>query len=259
MVGDDIKILVKWFSFFSFLFFVFVCLFFLLPIFVLVLRTDVMLSRHLAKWARTFFPHAQHASHTLHVRLRFVTYLWHSLPSNQVKSPNLLLTLLWVAKEPKHNFQSRGRCSLSDEFVCLTVKAFPNKWCDNWLYQQRSWNNPDLISFAGYKGQTRNEVNLLPRSPDLNVFRFNNQVLCPRLIQTFLNSSVWWIFSLFVSISQYLDHIKHTVIENVKCLTGAPSVQMQEVPPDFMCLESVEDQRDPNERHDDDSRWGRGE
>ncbi|KAK2569576.1 Histone deacetylase 3 [Acropora cervicornis] len=54
---------------------------------------------------------------------------------------------------------------------------------------------------------------------------------------------------------QYLDHIKHTVIENVKCLTGAPSVQMQEVPPDFMCLESVEDQRDPDERHDDDSRF----
>lgn len=61
-------------------------------------------------------------------------------------------------------------------------------------------------------------------------------------------------FFMFVSISQYLDHIKHTVIENVKCLTGAPSVQMQEVPPDFMCLESVEDQRDPDERHDDDSR-----
>lgn len=54
---------------------------------------------------------------------------------------------------------------------------------------------------------------------------------------------------------QYLEHIKHTVIENVKCLTGAPSVQMQEVPPDFMCLESVEDQRDPDERHDDDSRF----
>ena len=61
-------------------------------------------------------------------------------------------------------------------------------------------------------------------------------------------------FSLFLSIWQYLDHIKHTVIENVKCLTGAPSVQMQEVPPDFMCLESMEDQRDPDERHDDDSR-----
>lgn len=54
---------------------------------------------------------------------------------------------------------------------------------------------------------------------------------------------------------QYLDHIKHTVIENVKCLTGAPSVQMQEVPPDFMCLEAMEDQEDPDGRHDDDSRF----
>lgn len=54
---------------------------------------------------------------------------------------------------------------------------------------------------------------------------------------------------------QYLDHIKHTVIENIKCLTGAPSVQMQEVPPDFMCLESIEDQEDPDGRHEDDSRF----
>ena len=70
-----------------------------------------------------------------------------------------------------------------------------------------------------------------------------------------------WLISLFLQqylivlvCPQYLDHIKHTVIENVKCLTGAPSVQMQEVPPDFMCLEAMEDQEDPDERHDDDSR-----
>jgi len=44
------------------------------------------------------------------------------------------------------------------------------------------------------------------------------------------------------------------VIENIKCVTGAPSVQMQEVPPDFMCLESLEDQEDPDGRHDDESR-----
>ena len=51
-----------------------------------------------------------------------------------------------------------------------------------------------------------------------------------------------------------MDHIKHTVIENIKCLTGAPSVQMQEVPPDFMCLEAMEDQEDPDARQDEDSR-----
>lgn len=44
------------------------------------------------------------------------------------------------------------------------------------------------------------------------------------------------------------------MIENIKCVTGAPSVQMQEVPPDFMCLESLEDQEDPDGRHDDESR-----
>lgn len=44
------------------------------------------------------------------------------------------------------------------------------------------------------------------------------------------------------------------MIENIKCVTGAPSVQMQEVPPDFMCLESLEDQEDPDGRHVDESR-----
>ena len=44
------------------------------------------------------------------------------------------------------------------------------------------------------------------------------------------------------------------MIENIKCVTGAPSVQMQEVPPDFMCLESLEDQEDPDGRQDDESR-----
>ena len=53
---------------------------------------------------------------------------------------------------------------------------------------------------------------------------------------------------------QYLDHIKHTVIENVKCLTGAPSVQMQEVLPDILCLEAMEDQEEPDGRYEDDSR-----
>lgn len=45
------------------------------------------------------------------------------------------------------------------------------------------------------------------------------------------------------------------MIENIKCVTGAPSVQMQEVPPDFICLESLEDQEDPDGRHDDESRF----
>ena len=69
----------------------------------------------------------------------------------------------------------------------------------------------------------------------------------------FYNPCLINFFSSFLD-SQYLDHIKHTVIENIKCLTGAPSVQMQEVPPDFMCLEAMEDQEDPDARQDEDSR-----
>jgi len=45
------------------------------------------------------------------------------------------------------------------------------------------------------------------------------------------------------------------VFENIKCLTGAPSVQMQEVPPDYLCIENNEDQTDADSRQqDDDSR-----
>ena len=44
------------------------------------------------------------------------------------------------------------------------------------------------------------------------------------------------------------------MIENVKCLTGSPSVQMQEVLPDFLCLEAMEDQEETDGRYEDNSR-----
>ncbi|UYV65481.1 HDAC3 [Cordylochernes scorpioides] len=45
---------------------------------------------------------------------------------------------------------------------------------------------------------------------------------------------------------QYLEAIVKSVIENVKCLSHAPSVQMQDVPPDFFKYEETED--DPDSR-----------
>ncbi|XP_048584133.1 histone deacetylase 3 [Nematostella vectensis] len=51
---------------------------------------------------------------------------------------------------------------------------------------------------------------------------------------------------------QYLDQIRQTVSENLKNLNGAPSVQMQHVPPDLLCLEANEDQMDADGRQTDD-------
>jgi len=47
---------------------------------------------------------------------------------------------------------------------------------------------------------------------------------------------------------QYLENIKNKVLENIRCLQGAPSVQMQEVPPDMAFVESDSDDEDPNAR-----------
>ena len=153
-----------------------------------------------AEWARTFFPHAQHASHTLHVRLRFVTYF-----SNHVKSPNLLLTLLWVAKESTNNFQSRGRCSWSDEFVQYVLQLEPFQ--TNGAKIGCIKNDREIVLTIEKRSD------LLPRNTVLKVFFFfNNQVQCPQLIQTFLdfsNSLVWsmslteFVFSVFSCLSQF--------------------------------------------------------
>ena len=51
---------------------------------------------------------------------------------------------------------------------------------------------------------------------------------------------------------QYLDQIRTTVFENIKNLNGAPSVQMHEVPPDYLCIENNKDQIDPDTRQTDD-------
>ena len=57
----------------------------------------------------------------------------------------------------------------------------------------------------------------------------------------------------------YLESIKQTVIENLRILPHAPSVQMQHVPPDMLSMElateTSPDKRDP--QRDRDARLGR--
>ncbi len=47
---------------------------------------------------------------------------------------------------------------------------------------------------------------------------------------------------------QYIDQARQTVQENLKCIQAAPSVQMQDVPPDLLSLENTEEP-DPDVRN----------
>eukprot|EP01133_Synstelium_polycarpum_P012386 gene12386-14532_t len=47
---------------------------------------------------------------------------------------------------------------------------------------------------------------------------------------------------------QYLDSLKVKILENLRHLQWAPSVQMQDIPPDIMSLEINEDKIDPDKR-----------
>lgn len=48
---------------------------------------------------------------------------------------------------------------------------------------------------------------------------------------------------------QYLDGVRQTIHDHLKCLAHSPSVQMQDVPPDALSLDGVDD-GDPDIRHD---------
>ncbi|KAJ6967082.1 hypothetical protein NC652_004594 [Populus alba x Populus x berolinensis] len=48
----------------------------------------------------------------------------------------------------------------------------------------------------------------------------------------------------------YLSTIKMQVLDNLRCIQHAPSVQMQEVPPDFYIPDFDEDEQNPDERMD---------
>ncbi|KAF1784362.1 Histone deacetylase domain [Phytophthora cactorum] len=47
---------------------------------------------------------------------------------------------------------------------------------------------------------------------------------------------------------EYLDECKHKIFENLRALTGAPSVQMSQAPPTHMLREEDEDTADPDSR-----------
>uniref|UniRef100_M4C2Y2 Histone deacetylase n=1 Tax=Hyaloperonospora arabidopsidis (strain Emoy2) TaxID=559515 RepID=M4C2Y2_HYAAE len=53
---------------------------------------------------------------------------------------------------------------------------------------------------------------------------------------------------------EYLDECKNKIFENLRALTGAPSVQMSQAPPTHMLREEDEDAADPNLRTDNDGR-----
>ena len=65
-----------------------------------------------------------------------------------------------------------------------------------------------------------------------------------------LSSRAWFYF-------QYLDSLKQFVHENLKYLSHAPSVQMQDVPPDSLNMDINEDNLDPDLRNhqNDERRW----
>eukprot|EP00794_Sanderia_malayensis_P008070 gene8070-8934_t len=70
--------------------------------------------------------------------------------------------------------------------------------------------------------------------------------LCPEMNSTFPNANS----------KQYLDNIRQTIGDHLKCMAGAPSVQMQQVPPDLLSRSrSVEANPDVRiSRDEDDSR-----
>lgn len=47
---------------------------------------------------------------------------------------------------------------------------------------------------------------------------------------------------------QYLENVKIRVLEQLRALQGAPGVQMIEVPPDFLTMDSEDDDKDPDVR-----------
>lgn len=68
-----------------------------------------------------------------------------------------------------------------------------------------------------------------------------------------LNSSSAYVeYHLFIFIPhpQFLETILKTVQDNLKCLVHAPSVQMQDVPPDLLSLEETKEP-DPDSRPND--------
>jgi len=69
----------------------------------------------------------------------------------------------------------------------------------------------------------------IPQSTEYIDYFAPDYSLCPEMNGSFPNSNT----------KQYLDNIKKTIMDNLKCIAGAPSIQMQDVPPDLMSFEQT--------------------
>ena len=85
----------------------------------------------------------------------------------------------------------------------------------------------------------------IPMNSDYADFFAPDYLLCPDMTTNTTNHNT----------KQYTDNIKQTVFDHLKCIQGAPSVQMQQTPPDYMTFEQTEE-KDPDTRieQDEDSR-----
>ena len=78
----------------------------------------------------------------------------------------------------------------------------------------------------------------IPKNTDYAEFFAPDYLLCPTMSGAFTNQNT----------KQYIENIINTVDDNLKSIQHAPSVQMQDVPPDLFSFEPDEEIDDPDER-----------
>ncbi|GFN95149.1 histone deacetylase [Plakobranchus ocellatus] len=137
----------------------------------------------------------------------------------------------------------------SDRLGCFNLSIKGHGECVEYV---KSFNLPLLVLGGG--GYTKRNV--------ARCWTYETSVLVDEQISNELPFNEYWKyfgpdFSLNPEIftkqdnqntRQYLDNIKITVLENLKMLTSAPSVQMQDIPSDLLSLENTEEP-DPDVRN----------
>lgn len=137
----------------------------------------------------------------------------------------------------------------SDRLGCFNLSIKGHGECVEYV---KSFNLPLLVLGGG--GYTKRNV--------ARCWTYETSVLLDEQISNELPFNEYWKyfgpdFSLNPEIftkqdnqntRQYLDNIKITVLENLKMLTAAPSVQMQDIPSDLLSLENTEEP-DPDVRN----------
>ncbi|KAK3786964.1 hypothetical protein RRG08_037428 [Elysia crispata] len=137
----------------------------------------------------------------------------------------------------------------SDRLGCFNLSIKGHGECVDYV---KSFNLPLLVLGGG--GYTKRNV--------ARCWTYETSVLLDEQISNELPFNEYWKyfgpdFSLNPEIftkqdnqntRQYLDNIKITVLENLKMLTAAPSVQMQDIPSDLLSLENTEEP-DPDVRN----------